>query len=404
MADVTIEASCYGNIHERALRCGPFWTSPTVGYVIFIDSFSNINYRKTEDGGATWAASQRIETGTVLCYDCWADWQTAGDAGTKIHIVFIESDDNIIYYTSLDTSTDTVASDVAIEACRGSGVFKLYEGWLYNLCSITKTRGGNLAVAIRYEDSVATNWFSFYTSPDGTTWTSKTNPWESAPADRILLFPANLADNQDLWGVYWDASSDFISLKTFDNSANSWSETLFEAAVESTVFYQMDGQVRLSDGHLIFACWNAYNVGTADLAVWDINGAGSITPKANVITNTAEYALASVLINQANDDIYVAYAGGTDFTSLVKAFYKKSVDGGGSWGGETALQANAEDDERWISCGAVKEAWGGKFQPVWFNDDLDDLFTNTDNGISIASLAPTATSTVIPKILAAGVI
>ncbi|KKK46354.1 hypothetical protein LCGC14_3164010, partial [marine sediment metagenome] len=105
-----------------------------------------------------------------------------------------------------------------------------------------------------------------------------------------------------------------------------------------------------------------------------------------IITDTAEYALVSVFVNQANDDIYVAYAGGTDFTTLVKVFYQLSQNGGANWDGQAAMQANLEDDERWISCGAVKKVWGGKFQPVWFNDDLNDLFTNTDNGISIAAV------------------
>ncbi|GAH63943.1 unnamed protein product, partial [marine sediment metagenome] len=87
--------------------------------------------------------------------------------------------------------------------------------------------------------------------------------------------------------------------------------------------------------------------------------------------------------NSPFDDIYVAYTGGTDTTSLVAAFYQKSVDGGASWGGQAALQADVEDDERWISAGAMKASWGGKFQPFWFNDDLNDLFTNTDNGVLI---------------------
>jgi len=105
-----------------------------------------------------------------------------------------------------------------------------------------------------------------------------------------------------------------------------------------------------------------------------------------------------VFVNQSNDDIYVAYVGGTAAESQVAAFYQKSVNGGANWGGQTALQADAKDDMRWISAGAMKSTWGGKFQPVWFNDDFNDLFTNTDNGISIAAAA--GGTTVTPETIA----
>ncbi len=203
-----------------------------------------------------------------------------------------------------------------------------------------------------------------------------------------MLFPGNEADNQDVWAVYWDADAEAISLKTFDDSGNSWSEQAISGSmVPFVTTFQMDGAIRLSDGHLILAAWSGFNVATADLMTWDINGAGSITAKTNIITDTAEYALVSVFVNQANDDIYVAYAGGTDMTTLVKVFYQLSQDGGANWDGQAAMQANAEDDEKWITAGAAKREWGGKFQPVWFNDDINDLFTNTDNGISIAAAA-----------------
>jgi len=398
MADISIESSASTDQYARALRSGIFWTSPTVGYAIYLSSVNDLEYRKTADGGATWAGAVAIVAAAscdAIQYDCWADWQTAGDAGTKIHIAYMSLDLNQVRYVYLDTSTDTVGGDDLIETCQGTGAFTAASGLSLYWVSITKTRGGNFAVAIEYIDSGVTTFTSFYTSPDADTWTSKTSPLEIRD-DYCLLFPGNEADNQDVWGIYWDASTDEISLKTFDNSGNSWSEQLISGSmVEFASYLQMDGVIRLSDGHLILAAWNLYNNVASDLMVWDINGAASITAKTNVITDTAEYFTVSVFINQVNDDIYVAYVGGTDAGTLVKAFYQKSADGGANWDGQATMQADAEEDMRWISCGAAKATWGGKFQPFWFDDDDNDLFTSVDNGISIEAPAaelPTVTT------------
>lgn len=407
MADITIEASSHDDIFKIAQRCGVFWTSPTVGYVIYAGFLANLRYRKTTDGGATWEDAVVIKGGVTLSYDCWADWQTAGDAGTKIHIAYIDTDTNDVRYVYLDTDGDSVGGDDLIEDAQGTGLLGSLGRQRHHI-SITKTRGGNLVVAFRYVDNAAAHFYGFYTSPDGDTWTSKASPWENVGEegvpDYILLFPGNEADNQDVWATFWDVGEDEISLKTYDDSGDSWSEQLISAnMIYASTILTMDGTIRLSDGHLIFAAWSQVDNPASDLMVWDINGAASITAKTNVITDTAEYLLVSVFVNQVNDDIYIAYVGGTAAWSLVAAFYQKSVDGGANWGGQQALQADAEDDELWISAGAMKAAWGGKFQPYWFNDDLWDLFTNVDNGISIAAAggpAPVKSGSMASKMIA----
>ena len=385
MADIAIEISAEDILYKAAQRAGVFWTSPTVGYVIYVESLFALEYRKTENGGATWGGAVNIKAGRTNSYDCWADWQTAGDAGTKIHIAYINATSDDIRYVYLDTGDDSVGGDNQIEACRGNGNVAASASRVNHHISITKTRGGNLAVAFRYADDLNTPFYSFYTSPDAAAWTSEASPWEDG-SDYILLFPGNEADNQDVWATFWDASAGEISLKTYDDSGDSWSEQSISGSMGyNSLYLQMDGAIRLSDGHLIFAAWSEFDNGASDLMVWDIDGAGSIVAKTNVITNTAEYFQCSIFINQVNDDIYIAYLGGTVAEATVDALYKKSVDGGANWGGEVILSDDAMDDHRWISAGAMKAAWGGKFQPFWFDDDDNDLWTNSDNGVSIVA-------------------
>jgi len=387
MADITIETSAYFTLHSAANRGGIFWTTPLIGYVIYIQQAGGAQvYRKTTDGGANWGEPVVIsqESEVIRLYDCWADWQTPGDSGTKIHVVYLNADEDEVIYRYLDTSTDTVGDRIAIRSY-GSGTWSPSVTKEYHSCSITKGKGGKLAIAYRVVNVADDGELEgFYTSSDGVTWASKTIPFETAK-DYIQLYCGNEADTDDLWAAFWDKSADEISLKTYDDSGNSWSEqSIASSMADSNTYLQMDGQIRLSDGHLIFAAWDAYGfAGTANLKVWDINGSGSITAKDNVIDDTQHYFNVSVFINQLNDDIYVAYIGGTAILSEVAAVYKKSTDGGTTWGSETAMQADAEDDERWISAGCMKST--GKFMPVWYNYDLYDIFCNFDNAITIVA-------------------
>ena len=388
VSDITIETSAHITLHYRANRGGIFWTSSLIGYVVYLRSGADANlvYRKTTDGGATWSASAKIVEAqdSTRVYDCWADWQTPGDSGTKIHVVLLNYDEDDVVYYYLDTSTDT-AGDRTVLIHYGNGTWSSNQTREYHSCSITKGRGGKLAIAYR-----VVNWADdgelegFYTSADGVTWASKTIPFETAK-DYIQLYCGNEADTNDLWAAFWDKSADEISRKVYDDSENSWSEqSIASSMVDSNTYLQMDGQARLSDGSVVFAAWDGYGYSApANLKVWIMGSDGAITTKTNVLTNVQHYFNVSVFINQLNDDIYVAYIGGTGILSEVAAVYKKSTDGGTTWGSETAMQADAEDDERWISAGCMKST--GKFMPVWYNYDLYDIFCNFDNAITIVA-------------------
>jgi hypothetical protein len=103
----------------------------------------------------------------------------------------------------------------------------------------------------------------------------------------------------------------------------------------------------------------------------------------------------ALFIDQNTDDLYCAYLGNEDgsesYLATLTAFYKKSTDGAATWDSQAAYQQDAADDEIYIAAGhSTAGRAAGRFEPVFFNDDLNDLYVNAANSVTLAA-ASTAT-------------
>jgi hypothetical protein len=391
MADVAVETSAIATLMTRVTRLGPIWTDQNTGYVLFIDSAQDVRYRKTTDGGASWAASVLIDAGTVLGLDVWFDKWTPSDSGTVIHIWWLETAGDDVHYRPLDTSDDSLGTDTIVFA---GASFSTSGSRGDHAISGTKAVGGYLYVQFWG------NTFGgrgFYRSVDsGANWTSRTDGADGNAGDEVLCLPDDdSADNQDIVMPYWDRSANELSFKKYDDSGNSWGETSISGSMnDATTILQMSAVVRHSDGHIIIAAWTDLDLATADLKVWDITLATpTITAKTDVVTDSDDCVGAALFIDQNNDDLYCAYIGNEDgsgfWQSFNKPFYKKSADGGGSWGAQSAYQEDVADDHRYINAGhSTPGNAAGRFEPVFFNDDLDDLFVNKVNSVEITVAPP----------------
>ncbi len=381
MADIQIEAAANSFLHLRSVRVGPVWVDEDTAYVFYSDSLNDLEYRKTVNGGANWAAAETIKAGTILGASIWFDKWTPGDSGDKIHIAYIETDGDDVLYRNLDTGTDNLSAEKTIFA----GASAESGGWTTHCIDITKSRGGNLYCGFWIDSDGGENGF-YRSIDDGDTWAARTTMADGNAVDPILLFPGDEADNNDIWCIYWDVSNTEISLKVYDDSGNSWNETSISLNMEpDNLVFQMSGAQRASDNHVILAAWSELEMATADLMVWDIGGAASIVAKTDVLTDLTHGAHCAVFINQQNDDIYVAYLEGSDYEASVGAYYKKSVDGAANWGGAVGLSDDGDDDLRGIWAGHSVGDEGGYFMPAWFNDDLNDLMTTTANAVTLAA-------------------
>jgi hypothetical protein len=199
--------------------------------------------------------------------------------------------------------------------------------------------------------------------------------------------PGNETDEDDIWCIYWDRSADELSLKVYDNSEDSWSEfSILTSMVDDATYYQMSAAPRHSDNHVILVAWSELNAASADLFLFDIGASDDISTTGVPLANTDESAQVAVLVNQQNNNIYVAYLKGGTWEATVDVKYKKSTDGGTTWGSEQTYSEAAADDLRGVWAGISIGADGGRFQPTFFNDDLDDLFVNVVNSILVEAL------------------
>lgn len=364
----------------------PVWTAAGTWYAFILSNgTSDLYFAKTTDYGVTWNINATaIKAGTIIGLAVWFDKWTPGDSGTLIHLAYVDSDSDDVFYRQLETATDTLGTEISVFAGASASAPN-------SSLSITKSKAGRILIA--YDINGASTETGFYKSDDfpvtAFTVKSQTAFHEAASTDYYQLFPANLADTNDIWALFLDRSANEITLKTYDDSGDSWSAIAESAAImtctevaATTALPQMAGAVRSSDGNLILAAWDSMDTAGALLRVFDITNASTITEKTKVIDDGAtnandDQALVAVGLDSVNGTIYVFYCGviagtSTAYTSL-PVYYKTSTDGGTTWSSaataDGTLLSSAARSIHYLFCsqefasGDFVVMWGGAEEP-----------------------------------------
>ena len=395
MADVTVE-SLAAIDSPRKNNDGQWvvWINTTTGYVFLVDTGDDFNCLQSTDSGATWTGFNggfsTIKTGVVEAFAVWYDKWTPGNTGALIHLAYIDNTPDDVFYNNIDTADDSTNGEVTIKALTSvspAGGPRI---------SITRARGGNLYCAGTIDGG--TEVFFARSTDVGATWADRTACFEAA-ADQIRLFPANTSDSQDIGAIYWDISAGEATIKMIDDSANTTTEFATPIATGLTDLALLTGNpqyalsVRHSDSHILLALWNAPDNAASDLLFLDITAESITTPvvtaKTNLVTNTANCSLVAVFINQNTDDIYVTVVGKPDGTETLPSgtanlWYFISTDGGTTW---TAVASAVQYSATGRDHRAIASGLGGtttRFEPAFYDDDLDDIFVNVDNSIAIS--------------------
>lgn len=395
MADISVDGNLYISTASGQLIWGPYWSDGDTAVVVIDNNVSDPTMVRTTDRGANWSTTV-IQLRVCQAIGCWFDKETPGDTGTLLHVAYSDSTTEIVYYVTIDVSDGTIgtireiATSITSTAAPAS-----------NQVLVSKAVNGTVMVAWTTTTSFAcqTSTDNFATNND-----TRGDCYEDAAAtDFVLLFPANVADG-DMGCIFMDKSANAVTVKMFDSSADTgtgtWTETAIEGSiVENNNFINMGVAVRHSDNHVILALHTNDDISTDDLHVWDITpdsiASPGVTALTDVFTNQGESSGVCVLVDQNNDDLFIAYLKGGTFLSLVDVVGTKSSDGGSTWDTETTINEDATDDFRHVSCGhTIDASAGGHFLPLFYNDDLTEVFVNTNN-IDLTSGGGTAAPAVL---------
>lgn len=383
MADTTVDTTLDGATETSHSCWGPYWSDISTGVIIFRTTNDDVRSARTTDKGATWTIGT-INAGTMRFMSAWYDQETPGDTGTLVHVLWMDAaGTDATFYRTIDVSDGTLGTERTVHTAAVDD-----DGTL-NALGITKTRNGNLLVAIYADTSPI---LECYRSTDsGANWTDRADVMES-DNDHVRLFPANTGDDADAAAIFWDKSANEISVKMYDDSANSWTETSIDSdAVIDVRDANMDGIIRHSDSHLLIAFHSDADTTGDDLRTYDLTvdsiASPTVTSKTNIFTNQAESAQVALFINQQDDEVRLAYLKGGTWQATVDLVFHISTDGMGVWGSEQAYSEAAADDLRLLHAGRSVGDDGGRYQPTFFNDDLLDLFVNEVNDVEIAAVA-----------------
>lgn len=346
-------------------------------YLFYVDTGSDLAYKKSTDGGLTWGDPVIIFAGTVVGFAVWYDRWSNISAGL-IHLAYTESGASDTLYRTVNTeSADALSTQTVIFA----GTSAVTTG---SQISITRARGGNVYCRVCIDAGAEGGFFRLPNAnvPNGAWDAARTINETLATLDMMILVPGFAADNQDIMGIFWDASVTEISRQIYDDSANTWAETSIDATMTeispATAFPNFAAAVDLTNNQIVLIAWSAIDTANADLRCWTITES-AITAKTEVVLNsTDDQGLAGLGIDLQTGYWHAFYAGissgGETWTSSLNLYTKISKDSGATWGPETRL-TNAPNNIAWLT--TVPRLNNGPFPVAYHcNIALDEIRVN----------------------------
>lgn len=346
-------------------------------YVVYIDTGSDVAFRKSDDNGISWSNPTIIFAGVVVALSVWYDRWSDITAGL-IHIAYQESTtDDTLYRTINTESSDALSTQTVIFA----GASTAGGGHL----SITRSRGGNVYCKTVIDAGVEGGFFRLPNAnvPNGAWDAARTINEALATTDQIILVPGFAADNQDIMAIWIDSSANGLSRQIYDDSANSWAETAIIAdggvveGIATTAWPHFDAAVDITNSRIIVVCWTAVDTANADLRCFTVTESAITETSTNVVLNsTDDQGMVAIAVNEDDADHWVVFycgasGGGETFQTSLNIYAKGTKDAGATWSPETQITQAAHNMRMILSSPRCPD---GRWGLVYFEDlAIDEL-------------------------------
>ncbi len=310
---------------------------------LFIAGLNLLKGFKSVDGGYSFTelSTNILSIGispylVSVWYERWS-----GIDGDDIYIAAINRGNHDVEFRVLDTTNDSLSSVSTVFA----GASSAAGGSL----SISKMRGGNL-ICVGCIDA-GTEIFSKKSTDNGVNWTNITAGYEaSGSGDLCTVMPGWDTDTNDAMMFYYDRSATEVSVKYYDDSANSWSETSIATTISfpttSTAGQGMhwSASVDYNNSRNVLIFWTAIDTANADLRCVKVTQSTVTETANNVILNSpSDQAFCTLTIRPDNSWIVFYFGLSLSSTLIYDLYnitttlcYKISTDYGETWNTRTA--------------------------------------------------------------------
>jgi hypothetical protein len=218
-------------------------------------------------------------------------------------------------------------------------------------------------------------------------WTARAI-FDSDFIDALSLEPGNEGDPADMWVFYSliNFEPTRLKMRAYDDSANVWSAstTVFnDVATTQIVDQRMRTVTRRSNNFAYMALVTGPGVGTNHvLRVFRIESLSTVVALTNIVSGVFVSAV-SIAIDPINSHLYVVRV---DLAGNL--LYNRSTDLGATW--EAAVPINSAGPYPATNGTQLSPilASGGRFYPMWANQDTSTARTLRANFTTSIVLAP----------------